>query len=192
MLTDLTSKPFVFWPTSSQTPHDRTLAAIRFVLYATTIIFVGTRDVRILGLAVVAIVIIYLMRTSNLLVPEAMCTKPTKDNPMGNFLLSDYVDRPTRGPACAVEEDAQTKLLSSHWPRDSADFWGTRQSTRPWYTMPSTTAANDVAKFRKHAYPFRSPHCRDGSRFCSTDSSFSRMPELPATRSMHPASDILF
>jgi len=179
----LLSKPTIFWPTDGQSAEERGAAAVRFVLVATALLFAVERDVRIFGLGAVVIVMIYLLEHFNLLAsPEyatgakaPTCVKPTPSNPMGNFLLSDLVDQPHRGPACP-DYSAQERALAASWPRDQGDYWGKRQSTRPWYTTASSTAVNDVKAFTDLTYPFASPHCREGSSYCSADHPHGRTP----------------
>jgi len=115
-----------FWPSKSQTSADRVNASARFIIYATCIIYLIKRDPRIFVLGATALGVLYIMEKSDMVreepnnsleVQEAAiqqkvnkpseynnigkpCTTPTLDNPMGNVLMSDYVDRPDRPQSC--------------------------------------------------------------------------------------------
>ena len=49
-----------FWPDNSQTSAERINTSTRFILYATSIIYVMRRDVRIIALATMVIAVIYI------------------------------------------------------------------------------------------------------------------------------------
>jgi len=109
------NKVLIFWPLAKQNPVERLNAATRFILYTMAILYVINRDIRViyLGLTVIMVMASMLlaggikegMRPAsfeeegsrfNLMMPGQTCEQPTKDNPMANVLISDYVDNPKR------------------------------------------------------------------------------------------------
>ena len=102
----------LFWPTNSQSVEDRVNAASRFVVYATCVLYLIRRDVRIFVLGATALGVLYFMYKNDLVKngmgrstragenDSASCTMPTRENPMGNALLHHYVDQPNKPPAC--------------------------------------------------------------------------------------------
>ena len=96
-------KVLEFWPSTTLTPEERVNATARFIIYATCIIYLIKRDMRIFVLGGTALGVLYIMERSDM-VREALarptqgqlglsgaCQLPSKDNPMGNVLLSDLV-----------------------------------------------------------------------------------------------------
>jgi len=105
-----TDKVLEFWPSQTLTPEERVNATARFIIYATCIIYLINRDIRIFVLGGTALGVLYIMEKSDMIQlglektaherPPRPCTKPTQDNPMGNVLMTDFVDRPDRPSAC--------------------------------------------------------------------------------------------
>ena len=93
------------------------------------------------------------------------CVSPQKNNPFMNVLLTDYVDRPNRPPACSTEEkDIKQKVESDfgyNLYRDVDDVWDRNNSQRQYYTTPSTTIPNDRDSFMNWLYKPRYV-CKDG------------------------------
>jgi hypothetical protein len=189
-----TSELLNFWPTASQTARERVASTTRFILYATCIIYLINRDVRVFALGILALAILYYLMTMNMIsdgklrssstdgrVPGPLrgeVTLPTLNNSMGNVLLSDYVDNPDR-PAAAwypsMRAEVQTTWSQIH------PFERQRDAERNFYTMPSTTIPNDQAAFAYGAYgkPF-APKCHDqGGAACDPDRFYSAFPERP-------------
>ena len=103
-----TDKVLEFWPSKTLTPEERINATARFIIYATCIIYLINRDIRIFVLGGTALGVLYIMersdmvreglpRTTNNGVP---CQLPTQDNPCANVLMTDFSDRPDRPSAC--------------------------------------------------------------------------------------------
>ena len=101
-----------FWPSKTQSSAERVNATARFIIYATCIIYLIKRDPRIFVLGATVLGVLYIMEKSDM-VKEGVarpthvynnqgkpCSMPTKDNPMGNVLMSDYIDRPDRPQSC--------------------------------------------------------------------------------------------
>ena len=192
-----TSELLNFWPTASQSARERVASTTRFILYATCIIYIINRDVRVFALGILALAILYYLMTMNMIsdgklrpsytdgrVPGPLrdeVTLPTLDNSMGNVLLSDYVDNPDR-PAAAwypsMRAEVQTTWSQIH------PFERQRDAERNFYTMPSSTIPNDQAAFAYGAFgkPF-APKCHDqGGAACDLDRFYSTFPERPQMR----------
>lgn len=192
-----TSELLNFWPTASQTARERVASTTRFILYATCLIYLINRDVRVFALCILALAILYYLMTMNMIsdgklrtasadgrVPGPLrgsVTLPTLDNPMGNVLLSDYVDAPDR-PAAAWYPSMRTEVqaaLSQIHP-----FERQRDAERNFYTVAASTIPNDQAAFAYGAYgkPF-APKCHDqGGAACDPDRFYSAFPERPQMR----------
>ena len=92
-----------FWPTAKQSAKERVYATTRFIIYATIIVYLLTRDPRMFALGALALGVLYYMWTANLIVDGRVraafedgrvpslfrdeVTLPTLDNPMGNVLM---------------------------------------------------------------------------------------------------------
>jgi len=172
-----------FWPTSDQTFAERVNAVVRFILYGTILTYALTRDPRYVfyGAATVLIIsFIYENKTRTEAFREgekaagvgaqgkAACTRPTKSNPFGNVLLTDYADRPDRPAACTVDEVAdETRDAFNHKLfRNLTDVYEKENSQRQFYTMPSTTIPNDVKGFAEFTYGIRS-NCKTNPEQCT-------------------------
>lgn len=186
-----------FWPTATQTARERVAATTRFILYATCIIYIINRDVRVFALGILALAILYYLMTMNMIsdgkmrpsftdgrVPGPLrgeVTLPTLNNSMGNVLLSDYVDNPDR-PAAAWYPSMRAEVQNT-WSQIHP-FERQRDAERNFYTMPSSTIPNDQAAFAYGAYgkPF-APKCHDqGGAACDPDRFYSAFPERPQMR----------
>ena len=186
-----------FWPTATQTARERVAATTRFILYATCIIYIINRDVRVFALGILAIAILYYLWTMNMIsdgklrpsstdgrVPgplRGVVTLPTLNNSMGNVLLSDYVDNPDR-PAAAWYPSMRAEVQNT-WSQIHP-FERQRDAERNFYTMPSSTIPNDQAAFAYGAFgkPF-APKCHDqGGAACDPDRFYSAFPERPQMR----------
>ena len=203
------NKVLIFWPLAKQTPVERLNAATRFILYTMAILYVINRDIRVIYLGLTVIMVMASMFLAggikeamrpasfeeegvrfNATTPGQKCEQPTKENPMGNVLITDYTDNPKRTAACyyPTVKDKVKKLLNQGTPVDQADVYSSRnQSFRAFYTMPSTTIPNDQGAFARAAYgPVVDKVCRsDGGACYPNDASMfgqSRMPELQQLR----------
>jgi hypothetical protein len=186
-----------FWPSGAQSAKERTASTARFVIYSAVIVFLINRDVRVLALAGLVLAILYYMSTTNMIQDGKVrvafgdgraagplrdnVTMPSLENPMGNVLMTDYVDQPDR-PAAAwypsVRQEVQNEWSKIH------PFERKRDAERNFYTMPSTTIPNDQTGFAQacHGKPF-SPFCKDqGGAACDIDSDRFHFPERPQMR----------
>tara|TARA_Y100000996_G_scaffold410307_1_gene392441 strand:+ start:2226 stop:2861 length:636 start_codon:yes stop_codon:yes gene_type:complete len=103
-----TDKVLEFWPSNTLTPEERINATARFIIYATCIIYLINRDIRIFVLGGTALGVLYIMERSDMVregLPRTAnngipCQLPTQDNPCANVLMTDFSDRPDRPSAC--------------------------------------------------------------------------------------------
>ena len=186
-----------FWPSGTQTAKERTSATARFVIYASLLVFMINRDVRVLALGGLVLAILYYLYSANMIRDGKIrsahgntrlagplrdhVTMPSLDNPMGNVLMTDYTDHPDR-PAAAwypsVRQEVQNEWARIH------PFERRRDAERNFYTMPNTTIPNDQTGFAQacHGKPF-SPFCKDqGGTACDIDSDRFHFPERPQMR----------
>ena len=186
-----------FWPTATQSAKERVLSTTRFILYATCIVYVINRDPRIFALGVLALAVLYYLWHMNMIsdgkmrgsatdgrVPGPLrdnVTLPTIDNPMGNVLLTDYVDNPDR--AAAAWYPNMRKEVQIAWSQIHP-FERQRDAERNFYTVAASTIPNDQAAFAYGAYgkPF-APKCHDqGGASCDPDRFYSAFPETTQLR----------
>lgn len=82
------------------------------------------------------------------------CQLPSKNNPFGNVLLTDWNDDPNRPPACKY---SQTKarindFFNNNLYKDVDDIFNRNNSQRMFYTTPITTIPNDQGAFADSLY----------------------------------------
>jgi hypothetical protein len=110
---------------------------------------------------------------------EELCSKPTKDNPFMNVLMNEYVQNPTRKPACDisrrdVKKNAK-KLFNNNLYRDVDDVFQKNASDRNFYTNPGTTVPNDQDAFLKFLYPLPKT-CKEGNEISCYKNSYRPLP----------------
>ena len=178
-----TDKISQFWPTSEQTPEDRINAASRFVIYASSMIYVIRRDPRIFVLAATVLSVIYVLYKSKMVTNtigyttkgEKPCQMPTKENPMANVLITDFTDAPNRLEACyyPTVKSYTNNYISGDLPTDG----GRSRSPLPKYmrnavdrqfvTSPVSKIPGDQTACAEWLYgPKNGPMCRSDSRYC--------------------------
>jgi hypothetical protein len=177
-----------FWPTSQQDPATRINATARFVIYAACIIYLIKRDPRVFALAAMVLFVIFILYKNGMVKhPEVRpmhsydqsynpsCQRPTFDNPMGNVLLSDYIDQPNRPPACdysTVRNEVKYHL------DDTIPYDGGRSRTampefqrnaaaRQFVSTSASTIPGDQTGFAEWCYGKKNaPLCRDDPTKC--------------------------
>ena len=97
--------------------------------------------------------------------------KPTIDNPFMNVLLTDYTDNPNRESLNKVNNYDNQKLNKDvddkfyyNLYRDVDDVYHKYNSQRQFYTMPSTTIANEQGRFVNSLYKVP-PTCKEGNGY---------------------------
>jgi hypothetical protein len=178
-----------FWPVRGQSAAERINATSRFVIYLSAVLYAVRRDPRIFVLAALVLSSMYILYKTNMVPDEKYvpvvasgrkitpvrpaCQAPTRDNPLANVLLSDYVTDPDRPPACAIGsvDGLVTKYLDDSFPRDAGDVYNSRNgANRAFYSMPSTTIPNDQTAFAEALYGKKfKPTCRSDPSACDPD-----------------------
>jgi hypothetical protein len=184
-----------FWPTASQNASQRTLATSRFVIYATCIVYLIQRDPRIFALGALVLGVLYYLyinnmitdgnvkvgngRQANIIQPEV--SLPTRQNPMGNVLMTDYVDNPDR-PSAAWYPSVRTEV-QQEWSKIHP-FEKIRDAERNFYTMPVSTIPGDQTAFAEASFGKKfSPMCKDqGGSACDPDNFNFHFPETTQMR----------
>lgn len=80
------------------------------------------------------------------------CTKPTKDNPFMNYMISDYKDEPNKLKACTNVEKEIDDNFNHNLYKDIDDLFEKKNSQRQFYTMPNTQNPNDQKAFAEWLY----------------------------------------
>ena len=161
-----------FWPSKTQSSADRVNATARFIIYATCIIYLIRRDPRIFVLGATALGVLYIMEKSNMVKDgvirptnvhknvDKTCSMPTKDNPMGNVLMSDYADRPDRPQSChypTVKTSVNRFLTGDvlYGParsRSSMPEYQRNALSRQFVSMPDTSIGDKQNSRRAQTY----------------------------------------
>lgn len=96
------------------------------------------------------------------------CIPPTRNNPFMNVMQNEYIDNPTRPPACDYESVKEE--VEDHWGfnlyQDVGEaLWNRNNSQREWFTMPWTTIPNDQGSFANWLYR-TGPVCKQDQTAC--------------------------
>ena len=146
-----------FFPSSSMTVQSQLNAIFRFCVYYSVIMTALTRNIKHMAICVLAGMITvaiseiaYKGRDEPFMgsydSKEKACVMPTLDNPFMNFNL---FDSPDRAPACTPwRAGAATDAAMGEPLQDSPH----QNTFNRFYTMPSTTAANDQTGFANWLY----------------------------------------
>jgi len=173
-----------FWPSQNQTSFERVNATTRFVLYATLMVYLTKEDNRVLILAAMSILVMFVLYKGNAIegLSEARtveggpgCQKPTKDNPMGNYLFG--ADDPKRPAACyypTVKNDVRTLLddtvpIGNFRSRAADPQYQRNLAARQFVTMPvSTMSGSAQTDFAEFCYGKKfAPMCHDDPSVCN-------------------------
>jgi len=193
-----------FWPSKTQSSADRVNASARFIIYASCIIYLIRRDPRIFVLGGTALGVLYIMEKSNMVkntttVPEPEynnigkeCSMPTKDNPMGNVLMSDYVDRPDRPQSChypTVKKHVNNYITGDikYGParsRSSMPEYQRNALSRQFVSMPDTSLGN--TPYYEFIHGKRGDTCRQNPIMCNPN---ARGAQLEAFAGLSPNGD---
>jgi hypothetical protein len=179
-----------FWPTPNQDVTTRINATTRFVLYASCIIYIIKRDPRVFILAGMVLFVIFVLYKKNMVASpgprpmvsldqpysyEDSCQRPTFDNPMGNVLLSDYIDKPNRPQACDYSSvrGKVKRFLDDTIPYDAGRSrsampeFQRNAAARQFVTNSATTIPGDQTGFAEWCYGKKNaPMCRDDPTKC--------------------------
>ena len=181
-----TDKITSFWPTTSQSSAERINSSTRFVLYAACAMYLINRDIRVMVLALLVVSALFVMYKSGYIrdeppVTETMeprCQKPTADNPLGNVLLTDYVDNPTRPEACpySTVKSSVAEFLDNTVPfgpartRSPTAEYQRKAFARQFMTGPVSSIPGDQTGFAEWCYGKKfSSQCRNDPKNCDAD-----------------------
>ena len=178
-----------FWPTSQQDPVTRINATTRFIIYAACLIYLIKRDVRVFALAGMVLFVIFILHKNDMIKQpfgrpvdsldqsyNPTCQRPTFDNPMGNVLLSDYIDQPNRPPAC---DYSTVRNSVKYHLDDTIPYDGGRSRTampefqrnaaaRQFVSTSVSTIPGDQTGFAEWLYGKKfAPTCRDDPSVCN-------------------------
>ena len=203
----LADKVTQFWPTKEQSAEERVNATARFIVYATCILYLIKRDVRVFVLGATAMGVLYVMEKNRMIKDEeirpvvmarekdASCTLPTYDNPMANVLMNEYVDRPDRPSACDYSsvDDKVNKMLADRIPygptrsRSPLPEHQRNGYSRQFVSMPVTGIPGDQTAFAEWLYGAKeAPTCRTDPRLCDPN---ARGAQLEAFAGLDPNGD---
>lgn len=172
-----------FVPSPAFTPVEQLNAVMRFAIYYALFAFVFKRSYTVFYVPLVTAAVTFMLHAAdtsgarsarermNALdverdpVSRKLCTRPTRDNPFMNVLVSDYSRFPERPSACDISRadvsDRAERNFSHNLYRDSDDVFDRRTSSRPFYTTASTTIPNDQDGFARWLYG-TGPTCKEG------------------------------
>lgn len=176
-----------FWPSSDQSPEDRLNAASRFIIYATCIVYLTKRDIRVFIFGATMLSVLYVMHKANMVKEKyggsgtggGSCQLPTPENPMGNVLITDYTDAPNRLEACYYKS---VKPLVKDYLDDRVSYDSGRSRTphpreqqyaaaRQFISTPVTSIPGDQTSFAEWCYGAKnSKMCRDTQTKCDPNS----------------------
>jgi hypothetical protein len=178
-----------FWPTSNQSPAERINSSTRFILYTSCVLYLINRDMRVILLGILTIAALYVLFKAGVVKDtvaaktgaapgSADCQKPTPDNPLGNVLLSDYTDDPSRPEACwypsvkpAVQEylDNTVKYGPARTRSPTAEYQR-KAFARQFITGPVSSIPGDQTGFAEWCYGKKfNPQCRSDPKNCDAD-----------------------
>jgi hypothetical protein len=156
------------WPTAAMSSDDKLNAITRFVILATVLGFLVTRQIRffVAGGLTLAAIAMYAPKKEGFahVVPLSRHTAPTDSNPMMNVLLPEINDNPNRKkamPSYTPQTNAMiTQKVKQQFGKeiDPRVFKGINNeldleySMRNFYTTASTTIPNDQEGFGAFLY----------------------------------------
>ena len=169
-----------FWPSQNQTAYERVNATTRFVLYATLLVYASNDDPRVFILTAMSLLVMFVLYKGNVIEGlseprAAVCQKPTKDNPMANYMFGG--DDPSRPAACdysSVRGEVRT-LLDDTMPygnfrsRSADPRYQRNAAARQFVTAPvSTMGGSAQTDFAEFCYGKKfAPMCKDDPSMCN-------------------------
>lgn len=159
-------KVLQFWPTEKQSPKERAYATTRFILYASCILYIIRRDVRVLLVGAAALFAVYYMYKNGMIKEsEYQYVKKSAD---GNVMNNGIEDGPPDRSSLKKAWDQIHPFMEGRW-----------FSEHNFYTAPDI----DNEKFLKSTYSnLKMPVCRDNPDFCDVNSSMGRGLEFVQSR----------
>lgn len=146
-----------FWPTDKQTPKERAYATTRFILYASCILYIIRRDVRVLLVGALALFAVYYMYKNGMIKDTEY--KYVKKSANGN-VMNNGLDAPPDRNSLKASWDQIHPFMEGRWFAE-----------HNFYTAPNLTSDS----FVKNAYSnLMMPVCRDNPDFCDINNPMGR------------------
>jgi len=150
-----------FFPNKLYSSERNGNAVMRFCLYSGILVSAQKKNHRYLILfLVIGIVLSHStveyfspfvkLQTKN--TKKEKCVMPTSDNPMANFLMSEYESNPDRPEACKYMDHTDEYNNAMKTPDEPFDVFNTKYSERQFFTTANTTAANEQRQFADWLY----------------------------------------
>lgn len=173
-----------FFPTPTMTLAEKLNAALRFSLYFAVVVSLVQRNATAFFVPAFIAIFTYALYafyehnkheerssarhngTAYEVVQGKQCILPSKNNPMGNVLVSDYVLNPQRPPACSITRHAikaRAERIMNSLYKDVDDIWSARTSTRSFYQTPIQTIPNNQTEFAEWCYKPPKKTCKEGA-----------------------------
>lgn len=182
-----------FVPTADMTQEEKLNALTRLVFYTGLVIFVYNRQIWTLYIPILGmffLLFLYNMsrkqrgdntskdskdskdstpdlKDDSTIIRPPLCTPPTRNNPFMNVLMNEWVDNPTRPPACeypGVDQEVEDHFNYDLY-KDIDDLFEKNNGQRQFFTMPYTTIPNDQNSFAKWLYEVPST-CKEDQSNC--------------------------
>jgi hypothetical protein len=172
-----------FWPSVNQSVAERFNATSRFVIYSGIVLYAIKKDDRIPIIVIITLCVLFIMYKGKITTQSPFfqeeketCQRPTKDNPLANVLMSDYVDRPNRLGACSyddVDTDVRrflddTIIVNNTRSRSALPEYQRRAAARQFISSPVTTIPGDQTGFAEWCYGKKIDHCVARTDRCVT------------------------
>jgi hypothetical protein len=145
------------FPTKDMTLSEKMNAITRLVVYSSFTLSLYKKNIKFMYIALFIMGIMVFVSENNTkeyFKADTECTKPTKNNPFMNVLMSDY-NGSEKPPGCPHDSEIK-KLIEENFDfnlyKDSDDLFSRNNSQRQFYTNPSTTIPNDQESFAKWLY----------------------------------------
>ena len=173
-----------FWPTRDMHFNERVNALSRFCLYAGLLVSITRRDPMYFVLGILMMTFLtyvaqvreskskssglqpaHLKPDHNKMTSKA-CQKPTIENPMGNFMLTDEKDRAPACPSDEVREEVDDAFFAN-FERDPFDLFNKKHSQRQFFSTPNTESVNDQYGFAYWLYGNSNKTCKENPSMCT-------------------------
>jgi len=152
-----------FLPNKTMSSVEKLNAISRFILYGGIVTYLYSMDDNVVVVSLIGLLITYLLHKNmekfiNLDVKTRkqsdFCQKVDSENPFMNVMLNDYIENPHREEACDYHSSKSDidDVFNKKFPKDFKDIFGKNNSSRQFYTMPSTTIPNNRERFQKWLY----------------------------------------
>lgn len=178
-------KYYTIIPTSTMSKIEILNALSRFFLYLGVLYLLFSSDTEYIYIPIIAItgiILLYYIQKNDKVdnIHEtfcrgdkcnniSVCQAPTKDNPFMNMTVADLMDNPDRPPACKVTDRQIKEEIDNAYNynlfKDVDDLFDRGYSQRQFYTMPSTTVANEQTTFANWLYKLPET-CKENQSNC--------------------------